>query len=362
MDIKTRGLVLDQLRTPPQIEDVFISDPGPGEVRIKLVASGICHTDISNVRDARYWPVLLGHEGAGIVESTGPGVAHVRPGDPVMISWRVACGQCGRCQRGRPDLCENVVATAEPRVHRPNGERLFVLLNAGTFCPYAVVPADGAIPLRREMPLETAALIGCAVATGVGAALHTAAVQAGESVVVFGVGGVGLNVVQGARLAYAGLIIAVDRIESKLQSALNMGATHGVNAGEQDPVKAVLALTGGRGVDHAFEVVGFPEIMTQAMQCLAPGGALTLIGAAARDATLTFHPRAFMSKQQRILGCIYGSCRPPVDFPLFVDWYLNGQLKMDELLTGAIRLEDLPAFFEQEAWPQAIRTIVRFDS
>jgi S-(hydroxymethyl)glutathione dehydrogenase / alcohol dehydrogenase len=361
VEIKTRGLVLDQPRTTPRIEDVVVADPGSAEVRIRLAASGICHTDISNVRDARYWPVLLGHEGAGIVESNGAGVTHVKPGDPVMISWRVACGHCARCERGRQDLCENVLATAEPRVHRANGEPLRVLLNAGTFCPYIVVPAYGAIPMRREMPLETAALIGCAVATGVGAALNTAAVKAGESVVIFGAGGVGLNVVQGAQLAHAGMIISVDPIDSKLQSARLMGATHVVRADQGDPVKAVLDLTAGRGVDHAFEVVGHPNIMAQALQTLASGGVLTLIGAAARDETLTFHPRAFMSKQQKIQGCIYGSCRPPVDFPQFVDWYLNGQLKIDELLTGAITLDELPEFFTNEARPQAIRTIVRFD-
>ncbi len=361
MEIKTRGFVLDQPRTAPRIEDVIVGDPGPGEVRIRLAASGICHTDLTNVRDARYWPVLLGHEGAGIVESVGAGIAHVRPRDSVMISWRVACGHCVRCHRGRQDLCENVAATAEPRVYRTSGEPLRVLLNAGTFCPYLVVPADGAIPMRREMPLDTAALIGCAVATGVGAVLHTADVQAGESIVVFGAGGVGLNVVQGARLAHAGMIIAVDPVDSKLRSARVMGATHAIRADQGDPVKAVLDLTGGRGVDHAFEVVGHPDIMVQALQTLATGGALTLIGAAARDETLTFHPRAFMSKQQKIQGCIYGSCRPPVDFPLFVDWYLNGQLKIDELLTGAITLDELPKVFAMEAKPQAIRTIVRFD-
>jgi S-(hydroxymethyl)glutathione dehydrogenase/alcohol dehydrogenase len=360
VEIKTRGLVLDQPRTPPKLEDVIISDPGPAEVRVRLVASGICHTDLSNVRDARYWPVLLGHEGAGIVESVGAGVTHVKPGDPVMISWRVACNHCWRCQRGQQDLCENVKGTAEPRVHRPNGTPLHVLLNAGTFCEYAVLPAEGAIPMRPEMPLEKAALIGCGVATGVGAALHTAEVQAGERTAIFGVGGVGLNVVQGARLAHAKMIIAIDRVASKLESAQKMGATHTIQADLSDPIKAVLELTGGRGVDHAFEVVGHPDIMLQALQILAPGGALTLIGAAARDAVLSFHPRLFMSRQQKIQGCIYGSCRPPIDFPLFVDWYLNGQLKIDELLTGAISLDELPRFFEAETSPQAIRTIVKF--
>lgn len=360
MDIRTQGLVLNQPQTAPQIEDVVVSDPGWAEVRVRLVASGICHTDLSNVRDARYWPVLLGHEGAGIVESIGPGVSHVQPGDPVMISWRVACGQCGRCQRGRQDLCENVVTTAEPRLHRPNGDRLHVLLNAGTFCPYVVVPAGGAIPVRGELPLDRAALIGCAVASGVGAVLYTAAVQAGECSVVFGAGGVGLNVVQGARLARAAMIIAVDRIESKLNLARQMGATHVINAGEHDPVRTVLELTGGRGVDHAFEVVGSPDVMTQALQTLASGGTLTLIGAAARDARLTFQPRAFMSKQQKIQGCIYGSCRPPIDFPLFADWYLSGQLNIDALLTGTIHLDELPRFFAREGPSEAIRTIVTF--
>ncbi|HVO44485.1 MAG TPA: Zn-dependent alcohol dehydrogenase [Aggregatilineales bacterium] len=360
MLIQTRGLVLDRPHTPPVIENVTVADPGPGEVRVRLVASGICHTDISAVRDARFWPLLLGHEGAGIVDSVGAGVSHVQPGDPVMISWRVACGHCDRCQQGRQDLCESVQTTAQPRVHRASGERLHAMLNAGTFCEYAVVPADGAIPIRRHMPLETAALVGCAVATGIGAVLHTARVQPGQSVAVFGAGGVGLNVVQGARLALAGLIVAVDRVESKLRSAKAMGATHGIRAGEGDPLKTILELTGGRGVDHAFEVVGHPEVMAQALEILAPGGKLTLVGAAARDAVLSFRPRAFMSKQQTIQGCIYGSCRPPVDFPLFVDWYMKGQLRIDELLTGAITLDELPSFFETETPPQAIRTIVKF--
>jgi Zn-dependent alcohol dehydrogenase len=360
VQIKTSGLVLDQPQTRPQIEDVVINDPGADEVRVRLVASGVCHTDISAMRDARHWPLLLGHEGAGFVESIGTNVTHVKPGDPVIISWRVACSRCVRCQRGRQDLCENAQATAAPRVHRASGERLHIILNAGTFCEYAVVPAFGAIPVRHDMPLQTAALIGCAVATGVGAALYTARVRAGESAVVFGVGGVGLNVVQGSRLAHAGMIVAVDRLSEKLSLAHTMGATHTILADEQDVVQHVLELTGGRGVDHAFEVVGYPDIMAQALATLAPGGTLTLVGAAARDATLSFHPRAFMSKQQTIRGCIYGSCRPPVDFPLFVDWYLAGLLKMDELLTDTIMLEALPQMFDADTPLQAVRTIVKF--
>ena len=360
MKIVTSGLVLNQPRTLPRLEDVVIDDPGAGEVRVRLSASGVCHTDISAVRDARFWPMLLGHEGAGIVESVGSDVQHVKAGDPVLISWKVSCGQCHNCLRKLPHLCEQVVATDAPRVHRPNGERLHVMLNAGTFCEYCVVPADGAIPIQQPINLEAASIIGCAIATGVGAAIHTADIQAGETCVIFGVGGVGLNIVQGARLAQAGMIIAVDLTDSKLTAARQMGATHTVAADQGDPVQAVLTLTGGRGVDYAFEVVGAPAIMTQTLATLAPGGALVIVGAAARDVQMSFHPRSFMSKQQRILGCIYGGCHPPVDFPQFVDWYAAGQLKVDELVTEYIRLDNVVKCFTEAPAPDAIRTVIRF--
>ena len=361
MRLASPALVLNQPHGAPHLEDVTVDDPGPGEVRVRLVASGVCHTDISAVRDARYWPMVLGHEGAGIVESVGDGVNTLQPGDRVILSWRAACGRCRRCLRGRQDLCEDVRATASSRVHRANGEALRPLLNTGAFCHYAVVPAEAAIRIRPEMPLDKAALIGCGVATGVGAVMNTAAVQPGEDVAVFGTGGVGLNVVQGARLAHAARVIAVDRIETKLRLARDFGATHALLTNDGDPVQAVRDLTGGRGVDHAFEVVGLPALMDQALRALAPGGALTLVGAAARDATFAFHPRAFLSAQQTVRGCIYGSCRPPLDFPLMVDWYLRGLLKLDELHTGTIDLDALPPLFEHEAPPHSIRTIVRFE-
>jgi S-(hydroxymethyl)glutathione dehydrogenase/alcohol dehydrogenase len=239
---------------------------------------------------------------------------------------------------------------------------LHVLLNAGTFCEYAVVPETAAIRISPNLPLAVAALIGCGVATGVGAALHTATVQPGDSVAVFGTGGVGLNVVQGARLAHAATIIAVDLAESKLALARVFGATHLVQAGPNDAVAAVLALTGGRGVDHAFDVVGQPAVMEQALQTLAQGGVLTLVGNAARDASFVFQPRAFLGKQLSIRGCVYGSCRPPVDFPLMVDWYQRGLLKLDELVTEEITLADLPREFTRPQAPETIRTVVKFQS
>lgn len=361
MPYNTKAVVLERPGTLPVIKNVTVDDPGPGEVRVRLVASGVCHTDIAAVRDARYCPVVLGHEGAGIVEQIGAGVLNVRVGDHVVINWRVACGHCRWCEQGRQDLCENVQGTATPRLHGPDGEPLQAFLNAGTFCEYAVVPAYGAVPVRSDIPLSKASLIGCAVATGVGAALHTSPVLAGQSVVIFGVGGVGLNIVQGVRLARAATIIAVDRLQSKLDKAREFGATHTLLASSGGSVAQILELTGGRGVDHAFEVVGLPALMEEAVQTLATGGTLTLVGAAARDALFSFYPRVFMSKQQTIRGCIYGSCRPTIDFPLFADWYMCGQLKLDELLTETIGLEDVPRLFSGTTPPDAIRSVVLFN-
>lgn len=352
------AIVLAALGQLPTLETVTIHEPGPDEVAVRLVASGICHTDISYMRDARACPVLLGHEGAGIVEQVGENIRHVKPGDHVVINWQVKCGRCRWCLSGRQDLCENVQGTTAPRVFW-KGDPLNVMLNAGTFCPVAVVPAMGAIPIRKDMPLEKVALLGCAVATGVGAALYTAKVQPGENVVVIGAGGVGLNVVQGASLANAGMIIAIDVDDERLGQAMNtFGASHTINSRSADPLAEVKKLTDGRGVEHVFEVVGLPELMLQGIEMLSRGGTLTLVGAAARDATLPFHPRRFMSQQQRILGCIFGNIRPAIDLPMFADWYVNGRLRLDDLHTATIRLDDVPKVFKDGAG--GIRTIVRF--
>ena len=196
--------------------------------------------------------------------------------------------------------------------------------------------------------------------TGLTAVLRTAMVQPGENVVVYGAGGVGLNTIQGARLANAGMIIAIDRIESKLELARAFGATHTVLADGTDPVQAVLDLTGGRGVDYAFEVIGSPELMSKSLQMLNIGGMLILVGGAPLDATVAFHPRALLGRQQTIRGCNYGSCRPALDFPMFADWYMDGKLKLDELLTGEIGLDELPALYEQHPSQTDIRTVVKF--
>jgi S-(hydroxymethyl)glutathione dehydrogenase/alcohol dehydrogenase len=357
---KLPGVVLAERGRPPTLETVSVHEPGPHEVSVRMIASGICHTDLAAVRDARAVPALLGHEGAGIVEQVGAEVTHVRPGDHVVINWQVKCGRCRRCLSGRADLCENVLGTAAPRVYW--GEQpLFILLNAGTFCPLVVVPAMGAIPVRRDIPLDKAALLGCAVATGVGAALYTAEVRPGETVAVIGSGGVGLNVIQGARLANAGQIIAIDISDENLSKALQFGATHTINSRAQNAVEQVKALTDGRGVEYVFEVVGTPELMLQGIDMLARGGELILIGAAARDAVLPFAPRRFMSQQQTIKGCIYGNIRPSIDLPLFADWYMDGRLLLDELHSQTVSLPQVPDLFAHPEALRGIRTVVSFE-
>jgi len=356
MPIETQALVLHGLGQLPRLETVTVDDPAPGEVRVRVMAAGVCHTDLGYMDYARTTPVVLGHEGAGIVEAVGPGVASPRIGDHVAISWHTPCGTCRNCRAGRPHTCESVLETAAPRVHLGESP-IAVMLNAGCFAGYVVLPAASAIVIRRDMPFEKAALLGCAVATGLGAALRHAPIHDGDDVAVIGCGGVGLNTVQGARLARAARIIAIDRDPERLALARSFGATHGIVAGD-DMVAQVRQVTGGRGVDHAFEVVGHTDLIERGVAMLARGGQLTLVGATSRDATVSLRPRPFMSQQQRLCGCIYGDIAPGHDLSLFADWYGDGRLLLDPLHTATIALDDLPALFAATR-QSGIRTVVR---
>jgi S-(hydroxymethyl)glutathione dehydrogenase/alcohol dehydrogenase len=344
--IGARGLVLDRLGEQPRLRALRVADPGPGEVRVRMRAAGVCHTDLTQVRDARFTPILLGHEGAGEIESVGKGVEELAPGVPVLVCWKVPCGRCRRCLADAVHLCEDVVGLREPRSF-DGDEPIGPMLNAGCFCEHVVLPAQAVIPIEAGFPLEQAALVGCAVATGVGAALWTARVEPGSSVAVFGAGGVGLNVVVGARIAGATRIVAIDPSDERRGLALARGATHALTPGE-----AIDA------VDYAFEVVGDPAVMEQALAALAPGGELVLVGATARDATMTFHPRAFLSKQQRISGCIYGSVRPHVDLPVLLRWCADGTIPLADLVGARISLDELPDAFASP--PPGVRTVVVF--
>ncbi|MEJ0011048.1 MAG: alcohol dehydrogenase catalytic domain-containing protein [Bauldia sp.] len=355
---QTQALVLHGLGQMPRLEDVVVSDPGPGEVRIRVMAAGICHTDLGYVEYARATPVVLGHEGAGIVEAVGTGVSASRVGEHVVISWRSPCGECRNCRSGRAQFCESVRGTAEPRVYLGDAP-LAVMLNVGCFAAYVVVPAASAVAIRADMPFAKAALLGCAVATGLGAAIRHAKINDGDDVAVIGCGGVGLNTVQGARLARAGRIIAIDRDPDRLALARSFGATDEILA-SGDIVAEVRKLTDGRGVDHAFELVGRPDLIEAGAAMLARGGQLTLVGATGREEAISLRPRGFMSQQQRICGCIYGDIAPGHDLALFADWYADGRLQLDPLHTATISLAEMPDHFSASRH-SGIRTVVRFE-
>ena len=345
--VEARGLVLDALGAQPRLQSLAVDPPGPGEVRVRMRAAGLCHTDLTQVRDARFTPILLGHEGVGEVESVGEGVDGIQPGDRVLLSWKVPCGRCRRCRAGALHLCEDVAGLAASRCRR-DGVPIGAMLNTGCFCEHVVLPADAAVPIDVDLPDEEAALVGCAVATGVGAALWTAAIEPGAAVAVFGAGAVGLNVISGARLAGAREIVAVDPDERRLELAGVRGATLALAPGVAfDPV------------DYAFEAVGDTAVMAQALEALAPGGELVLVGAAARDALLSFHPRAFLSRQQRIVGCIYGSVRPHEHLPILLGWCAEGRVPVSDLVGRRVRLDELEEAFADPAG-SGVRTVVTF--
>jgi S-(hydroxymethyl)glutathione dehydrogenase/alcohol dehydrogenase len=318
--------------------------------------AGVCHTDVLAVRDARVTPLVLGHEGAGIVEAVGRDVGGLQEGTPVLLCWKAPCGRCRRCAVGEFEHCESPLDTEEPRVHR-GGEFLPRLLNTGCFSDYVVVPAGAVVPVDANMDLEHAALVGCGVATGVGAVLKTARVEAGASVAVWGAGGVGLNVVTGAELAHASVIVAIDPSAERRELAVARGATHAVFP--EEALDTIGKVSDGAGVDYAFEVVGRPDVMQQALLSLRRAGTLVLIGAAARDALMHFRPREFMSKQQRIVGCIYGSLRPQADLPLLLALVQQGRIPVSGLIGDRIQPDDLPVAF-QGAFTTGVRTVVKF--
>jgi S-(hydroxymethyl)glutathione dehydrogenase / alcohol dehydrogenase len=346
--LEARGLVLESLGERPRLRELTVEPPGPGEVRVRMRAAGLCHTDVTQIRDARFTPILLGHEGTGEVESVGEGVEGLEPGDAVLICWKVPCGRCRRCARDEQHLCEAVVGLAEPRTFA-GGEPIGAMLNAGCFCDYVVLPAAGAIPIRADLPHEQAALVGCAVVTGVGAALWTARIHEGDSVAVFGAGGVGLNVVVGARLAGAARIVAVDPDPTRLELARTRGAT-----------ELCFPADAFGPVDHVFEVVGDPAVMEAAVEALAPAGELVLVGASSRESTMSFHPRPFLSRQQRITGCIYGSARPAEHLPQLLAWAADGTIPLADLIGRRIMLDELEDAFDQPA-NGGVRTVVGFE-
>jgi S-(hydroxymethyl)glutathione dehydrogenase/alcohol dehydrogenase len=353
------------------IETVSIpSTPPPGDVLVRLRASGLCHSDLHVLLGE--WevptPMILGHEGAGVVEAVGEGVSGVEVGDHVVLSWTPSCRRCRYCVSGRPVLCDKVAEHSahhlsfdgRTRITTADGEDVHSFAGAGTFGEYAMVPESGAIPVRRDAPFEQASLVGCAVTTGVGAAVNTAAVRPDETVMVLGCGGVGLNAIQGARLVGARRIIAVDLADERLEEARHFGATELVNSATEDLAQRVAELTDGRGVEVAIEAIGLPATIEAAYSSRARGGRAVVAGQVPDGLTITIDPFVMSDSELRLIGSNYGSSRPAVDFPQLVDHYLDGRLDLDALVTRVIALEEINDGYDEMKRGVGIRSVITF--
>jgi S-(hydroxymethyl)glutathione dehydrogenase/alcohol dehydrogenase len=359
-----RATVLHAVGEPTVVEDIKLKDLGAGDVRVRLAASGVCHSDLSIMDGGMpaMLPCSLGHEGAGIVTEVGPEVTTVKEGARVVLTWNVACRSCFHCLRGEPYLCPTGLGYAydAPYAEGDKGP-VWQSLGAGTLAEETVVPASAVIEIDPGLPLDLASLLGCGVATGIGAAVRTAGVKVGETVVVVGCGGVGLAAIQGARLAGASRIIAADRVASQLNAAKRNGATDVVDTSSTDLPAAVRELTDGIGADHALEVVGLPETILGAYSSARRGGVVTLVGAGRYDEFVTFPALSLMADAKQVRGSVYGQTDAARDIPVMATLAVNGQLDLQALVTERIRLDEVNAAFASMAAGNGARRVVVFD-
>lgn len=367
--MKIKAAVLYKVKTPLVLEEIEQDPPKAHEVRVKVKACGVCHSDLHYITgdSPMILPGVLGHEVAGVVTEVGPNVTLVKEGDHVIGSFLPNCGFCRYCTAGMPHLCETYRAIRGPlldgttRLHNKKGQDLMVMGKLGGFAEYMVVPETGIVPIRKDMPLEPASLIACAVTTGICAVTNRARVEAGSDVAVIGTGGVGLSVVQGAKLVGASKVIAVDILDNKLEWARQFGATHTINATREDTVKRVMEITGGEGVNYSFEAIGNPRTCRQALDMLASHGVAVMVGLPPQNVDLSFDGRAFFFRERAFIGTIHGSARPRVDFPKIVDYYMNGQIKLDEMISRRWKLEEINEAFAALEKGEVARGIVVFD-
>ena len=365
-----RAAVCVGLNEPLEIQDVELEAPRAGEVRVRMGASGVCHSDLSiqNGTLMGSFPMVLGHEGAGVIEEVGDGVTGLEIGDHIVVSWVPQCGQCFFCKKGQGFLCEagqmamitGGLLDGTTRFSR-NGEPIKQMACSGTFSEQAVIPAIGAVKIPNDVPLEIGALIGCGVLTGVGAALNTANIREGDTVAVIGCGGVGLNVIQGARIAGADEIIAIDMLPNKLDMAKQFGATTLVNAGDGDPVGQVMDLTNARGVDVAFEVIGLKQTIEQTIMMTRRGGEAVLVGVPRMEVMLelpAFFGVVLMSKT--VKGCWYGSSNVQQDVPRLLEYYQRGELMLDELISRRIKVDEVNDAFTAMEAGEVARSVISY--
>ncbi|ADP83449.1 Zn-dependent alcohol dehydrogenase [Pseudofrankia inefficax] len=346
---------------PLVLEDLPIPTVGPRDVLVRIAASGICHTDLNVIegRSALQLPIVPGHEATGLVEQVGAEVRRVRPGDRVLASVSPACGSCWWCVNGMSNHCERgpLVQTAA-RFALDDGRTARAVCGCGSFAEAMVVDEASVVAVQTDLPDEQLALLGCGVTTGVGAALNTAQVSPGSTVAVIGCGGVGQSVIQGARIAGAAVIIAIDPATSRREAALRVGATHAVDPDEADPVEQVRALTGGRGADYSFEVVGLPELMTQAYAMARMEGTVTLVGMPAMGASVTLPAIPAVFSGKKLVGSPVGGSQILRDFPRFIRLAEAGRLDLGQMVSRRIKLEDVNEGVELTHAAEGIRTVI----
>jgi S-(hydroxymethyl)glutathione dehydrogenase / alcohol dehydrogenase len=352
-------------KLPLSIEEVELDKPQDREVLIKTVASGVCHSDLHFV-DGFYpypAPAVLGHEAAGIIEEVGKQVTYVKPGDHVICCLSVFCGNCEQCMSGHPNRCSNKQATQrnpsdKPRISQ-KGKPVNQFLDISSYCEKMLLHENAVVKIREDLPLDRAALIGCGVTTGVGAVLNTAKIEPGSTVAVFGAGGVGLAAIQGARIAGARKIIAVDMFEGKLAMAKRLGATDTVDASSSDPVDEIRKMTGG-GVDYSFEAIGLKKVAEQAFNALKAGGTATVIGMIPVGQKVELDGYMFLT-ERKLQGSNMGSNRFRIDMPRYIDFYLQGRLNLDDMISRRGKLEDVNEAFRAMKAGEVARTVLMFN-
>ena len=359
-----KAAVFREVNVPMEIEEVTVSKPGPREVLIRTKAAGICHSDMHffNGSYPGKLPMVLGHESAGVVEQVGSDVHYVKPGDHVITCLSVFCGHCDQCLTGHLSLCQEPEMSRgkeeEPRISH-NDQPLTPFAQLGSFAEMMLVHEHALVKVREDMPMDRAALIGCGVTTGIGAVIHTASVEPGSTVAVIGCGGIGLSAINGAALAGASRIIAVDMVASKLELARKFGATDLVDASDGEAIENVRELTGG-GVHYSFEAIGLKATAEQAFRMLRPGGTATVIGMIPPGQMVELHGVDFLA-EKKIQGSMMGSNRFRVDMPRFVDFYLQGKLHLDDMISNRIALSDINEGMAALETGEIARSVIMFD-
>jgi NDMA-dependent alcohol dehydrogenase len=364
--MQMRAAVLYEANTPLRVEEVTVDDPKDQEVLVKMVATGVCHSDLGIIKgeNPSPFPIVLGHEGAGIVEKVGPGVTLVQPGDHVVLPAIFTCGKCRCCVEGQPALCSEVLPAlitgtlpgGGKRLHK--GDQELNIFYTSAFAEYVVVRERTAVKVRDDAPLDVVCLLSCSISTGVGSVINRARIRAGESIVIYGCGGVGLSAVIGAKVAGAGKLIAIDVLDRKLEMARELGADYVINASREDPQQRVMEITGG-GADYAIESIGNVEVMAQAFASIHDAGTCVLAGAAPFGSMLSTPPYQFLLGKT-LTGSLLGNVRTRIDVPRYVDLYMDGRLPIDKLISRYYRLDEINEAFAALERGEVIRGVIRF--